>query len=109
MLIQATNDQPHPGDLKAEVRGDTLLLPRSVVKAARDNGIHTAEELLSYIEAFPTSMASVLNWTVPDMSIAIAGLKQQLRGHLPDEQIDVRQRARPAFGALDPRDLPKRS
>jgi hypothetical protein len=93
---------PTPGDWKASVSNGKLLLPTQLALAAREQGVRTAEDFLSFAEAFPSAIAFVLQWPLPQVKAATSRLRRQLRDHVPPA---VPESARPghAFGAMDPR------
>jgi hypothetical protein len=70
VVIEADDEQVIPGDLNAHVQDDKLLLPREVADALRKDGVRTAEDLLSYMTAFPSSVAYQLHWSLLDDSNA---------------------------------------
>ncbi|WP_459853774.1 hypothetical protein [Dongia sp. agr-C8] len=91
------------GDFQAKLSEDALLLPREVSDAAAQQGIRTAEDLLSYLQAFPTAIASQLQWRNEDVTLATQRLRQQLAGRVNPVHLDQTQRPNPPFGARPPR------
>lgn len=106
VVIEPIDEQPVPGNLKAYLRGNKLLLPREFADALRRDGVRTAEDLMSYIQAFPSSVAHTLHWSVGDVNNATAKLRTELQGHISDAHLHPQWRANPPLGALDPDDLP---
>ena len=94
-----------PGDSSAHVAGDRLDMPKDIAIALRADGIRTAEELLSYMAAFPTSLAYILHWSLSDVQRATYPLKNELRGHIPDEQLNFERGPERVFGARNPEEL----
>lgn len=66
--------------------------------------IHTAEELLSLIDAFPTALLSVLCWQAEELASARAQLAAILTGHVDDRLLAVAVDPPPQHGtgALQP-------
>ena len=106
LIIQATNKKARPGDLAAQVEDQELRLPRAVALAMEREGIRTAADLLSYMQAFPSAVASLLHWQQRDVMEALARLKAQLAGRVPDEVLEPGRFPEPIPGALDPDLLP---
>lgn len=104
VVIEADDEQAVPGDLNAHVRDDKLLLPREVAEALRKDGVRTAEDLLSYITAFPSSVAYELHWSLRDVTDAAAKLRTELEGHVPNDRLRPKLHPNPSLGARDPND-----
>ena len=94
-----------PGDLSAQIEGNRHVLPIDVADALRKDGIRTAEDLLSYMMAFPSSLASALHWSLGDVGSAAERLKDELEGHVSDEQLRGERRPARVFGARNPDEL----
>lgn len=105
MVLQPTDEHPAPGNLRAHVCGDRLCLPKEVVAALHGEGVRTAEDLLSYIMAFPSSLAYTLHWSIGDVSNAEAQLCKELQGHVPADRLIRQSRPNPPLGARDPDSL----
>jgi hypothetical protein len=105
VVIEADDEQVIPGDLNAHVQDDKLLLPREVADALRKDGVRTAEDLLSYMTAFPSSVAYQLHWSLLDVSNAAAKLRTELEGHIPSDRLHPKPRLNPPLGARDPSEL----
>lgn len=103
--IEAIDDQSFPGDLKAQVRDGKLLLPKAFAEGLQRDGIRTAEDLLSYIHAFPSSVAAALDWTAADVGKAANALRETLKGHVAENHLYPPTRSRPPLGARDPDEL----
>ena len=106
VVIEGIDERPVRGNLKAHVRGNKLLLPKTVVAALHRDGVRTAEDLMSYIQAFPSSVADTLHWSILDVTHATTKLRQELQGHISDAHLHPQWRPTPPLGALDPDDLP---
>lgn len=91
-----------PGDLRARLKDDNLLLPDRVAMAFAALGIRTAADLVSYLQAFPTSVADELGWEPQDVHHALALLRKQLRGRVDDSILNPSLRREPAYGAVLP-------
>lgn len=106
LRIAAHGRPAKPGDLAAMVEGDTLLVPEAVAHLARSGGLRTASELVSYMEAFPSAVASQLHWKLEDVTVAVTNLHRQLTaaGETLPESSDFK----PSFGARDPALLKRR-
>jgi hypothetical protein len=105
VVIEADDEQAVPGDLNAHVQDDKLMLPREVVDAVRKDGVRTAEDLLSYMTTFPSSVAYQLHWSLGDVSNAAAKLRAELEGHIPNNRLHPQLRPNPPLGARDPDEL----
>src|SRR5215831_4280745 len=70
VVIEGIDEHPVPGNLKAHFCGNTLLLPKGVVDVLRKDGVRTAEDLMSYIQAFPSGVADSLRWSISDVNNA---------------------------------------
>jgi hypothetical protein len=106
VMIEPMDEKPVRGNLKAHLRGNKLLLPRELVDALRRDGVRTAEDLMSYIDSFPSSVARTLHWSVGDVNNAKAVLRTQLVGQIADDHLRPQRRPNPTLGARDPDDLP---
>jgi hypothetical protein len=106
VVIEPTDEQPVPGNLKAHVRGNKLLLPRKFAFTLEREGVRTAEDLMSYILSFPSSVAETLQWSAADVNSATSKLRKQLRGHISDALLRLQRHPDPPMGAMDPDDLP---
>ncbi|MBS0224431.1 MAG: hypothetical protein JSR91_27235 [Proteobacteria bacterium] len=107
VAIEGTADESAaPGDFHARIIGGTLVLPEEVAGPLRRQGVRTAEDLVSYLQAFPSSVADALHWSVGDVRRATQNLKETLRGHIGEEHLDPTSRPNLPTGARDPDDLP---
>lgn len=73
---------PSPGDLKAVVSGDTLLLPECVAIELIKLGGRTVEDLLSQMKDSPSWLCRILGWTTADVEKASLLLRHQLKGRI---------------------------
>ena len=107
VAIESTADErAAPGDFHARIMGDKLVLPKEVADALQRLGVRTAEDLMSYLQAFPSSVADALHWSVGDVRSATQNLKEKLRGHIGEEHLNPTSRPNLPRGARDPDDLP---
>jgi len=105
--IKSTAAIDKPGDLCASVKGDNVLLPVRVVNALAPLGIHTAVDLVVYLDAFPSAVAGELGWEINDVQHALGILRRQLKGIVDDSILHPPMRPEPFSGALDPSTLKK--
>jgi hypothetical protein len=107
LLIQPTAATDKPGDLRAIVRGDKILLSERVVNALTPLGIRTAVDLVVYLASFPSTVAGELGWDIGDVQHALELLRRQLKGIVDDSILYPPVRPEPFSGALDPSTLKK--
>jgi hypothetical protein len=98
-LATSTN---RPGDFGARVVGNTLLLPQRVLYALEKLAVRNGVELVSFVNAFPSSVASALGWSIDEVTQARTALLKELRGVLPDDVLNPSLSPRRGFGALPP-------
>jgi hypothetical protein len=98
----------YPNDFGAEISAGTLLVPENVAEALARLSVHTAEEFVSQLRAFPTAMAHELGWDIKEVRTATDRLINALRGALPDEILDPPPSPRRRYGALNPERLRRR-
>ena len=94
-----------PGDFGAIVRDDRLALPVDVARGLAALSIKTAEELLSYLQTFPTAVARQLGWSVDDLDRAVDQLVVALEGHVDVRVLHPEAPVEHGLGALDPASL----
>jgi hypothetical protein len=97
-----------PGDLHATISGNRILVPKAAAQAFAGQGVRTAADLLSYMQAYPSAVARALGWSGKDVAAATARLRAQLVGRVdkalleePDDSPPL-----PPLGARDPGELP---
>ena len=106
LKIKSTAAADQPGDLHATLKGGKILLPERVVTALAPLGIRTAEDLVVYLNSFPSQIAAELGWGVNDVRHALELLREQLRGRVDDALLYPPTRVEPPWtGALDPSTL----
>jgi hypothetical protein len=93
------------GDLRAEVAGGNLLLPKRVVDVLAALDIRTAVDLVSYLQAFPSSIAIQLGWDLADVSHALQRLRAQLKERPEGAILNPPFHPEPPYGALKPPEL----
>lgn len=91
-----------PGDFGARVAGDSLLVPKQVLSALETLAIRNGVELVSYVNAFPSSVAAALGWSADEVARARASLVSTLHGVLPDDILNPSPVPLRGFGALPP-------
>jgi len=106
LSIQPAREQVAPGDLHAHIAGDKLLLPEEFARAVLQDGVRTAEDLLAYMQSFPSAVAETLHWQLRDVARATERLRAILRGRVDDQLLHPSTRPSPPLGAMDPDDLP---
>jgi len=92
-----------PGDLHTSVLGERLLVPREVLTALSQQRLRSGEELLSFLDTFPTACAALFHWSVGDCRRAAQKLGSQINPGGAGTSI---RRPEPAMGAMDPDLLP---
>ena len=104
LRIKSTKSGFKPGDFGAVVdeSSSELELPEQIATTLQSQGIHTATELISYVEAFPSAIAARLNWTLPDVLNGLEALRGQLKGHVDDAVLSPTRRGRTSYGAMNP-------
>ena len=102
MKIKPTNTKANPGNLRARCESGFLLLPDKVASAFAELGVRNAPELLSYLETFPSAVASKLGWEVTDVLHADKTLRKQLTGCVDDAILFPKAHPQPTFGAATP-------
>src|SRR5687768_17213145 len=102
MKIKAIPEPYVPGDFGAAVQDDTLTVPTTVASSLAAMSITTAEDLLSYVQAFPNAVACQLGWSVVDLHTAAERLTTTLEGHVDEGLLHQEPELRRGFGARDP-------
>lgn len=90
------------GDFGARVAGDTLLVPQHVLEALEKLAVRNGVELVSFVNTFPSSVASALGWSIDEVAQARTALLKDLQGVLPDDVLNPATSARRGFGAIPP-------
>jgi hypothetical protein len=70
--------EARPGDFSSRIVGSDLLVPLQVAEFAQSVHLRTAEELVGYAEAFPTTVAVSLGWGPAAVTAAVGRLHEQL-------------------------------
>jgi hypothetical protein len=106
LAIGRSSSEARPGDFGAKVEGGQLLLPGGVVDLFAAQGVRSAAELLSWLEAFPSAVAAEMRWNPTDVGRATARVRALLRNHMDAALMADRPRGPVrVYGALDPRRL----
>jgi hypothetical protein len=106
VTIEGVEEKATPGNLNAHLKGNKLLLPKDLARVLREQGVRTAEDLMSYMQSFPSGVAETLHWSMQDVSRATARLRSELRGRVGQDFLQPSRRPNPPLGARDPDDLP---
>ncbi len=67
-----------PGNFASRIVDGDLLVPVALADFAREQHIFTAEELVGYVDAFPSSVAESLGWRSQAVTLAARRLHDQL-------------------------------
>jgi Papain family cysteine protease len=104
LKIKSIKSGIKPGDFGAIVDESALALelPEQIATTLQSQGVHTASELISYIEAFPSAIAARLKWTLPDVLSGLEALRGQLKGHVDDAVLSPTKRGPVSYGAMNP-------
>jgi hypothetical protein len=90
------------GDFGAVVRGSDLTLPQEVAETFVKHGVRNADDLVSYVQTFPSSIARDLQWDVTDVFHGLTRLRTQLSGYVADDVLNPPQRHAKGYGAMNP-------
>lgn len=91
-----------PGDFQARAQSGDLWVGQALGAYAAQARLATAKALYGYADAFPSSLALALGWSVPEAQSATQGLKDLL---LSEGELTARDLAPPtprAFGFNGP-------
>jgi hypothetical protein len=105
LRIRAIPAAERRGNLCAKIDDGNLLLPTRIVEVLAALDIRTAADLVSYLQAFPSSIAIQLGWDLADVSRALRRLRAQLKGRVHEDILNPAVRREPPYGALDPSNL----
>lgn len=94
-----------PGNFNAKLIGGSLGLPADIVQKLKMIGVKTAEELITFLDNFPTSMQIAIGWSFQDLTLSRVALAEILQDQIHDEILNPRPREDYSFGALDPEHL----
>lgn len=108
LIVTPTDGEVGPGDLRATISGSTILIPRAAAQSFKQQGVRTAVDLLSYMQTYPSAVASALKWSDKDVSTATEKLRGQLSGKVDSAVLGdpADNPPLPPLGARDPADLP---
>ena len=90
------------GDFLAEVQEDALVVPKTVYDYLLSQNIRNVEEFLSYVHAFPSSIALAMNWTPEQVKQAHNRLVSKLVGIVDYAILFPKPHTKPASGAKLP-------
>lgn len=103
LKIRAAEVPAKPGDFGASVVGHDLVVPEQVARIFVAHGVRDATGMLSYIDAFPSTVAHDLQWSVSDVLEGLKSLRVSLSGHVSEAFLNPQRPRRRAYGALPPR------
>lgn len=108
LIVTPSDGEVSPGDLHATISGNTILIPTAAAQTFRQQGVRTAVDLLSYMQTYPSAVASALNWSDKDVSAATEKLRGQLSGKVDSAVLSdpADNPPLPPLGARDPAELP---
>ena len=86
-------------DFGAEVFGSNLLVPQDLAVALDRLSVRTAEDFISYLHAFPGTLAALLNWSLQDVIQARSSLISRLHGIVDEKILDPPPTPRRTYGA----------
>lgn len=90
-----------PRDFDLLVSGGNLIVPMELLTAF-DRPVNSAEELVAYLQTFPTAVAQRFGWTSDEVTTAKERLFDRLRRVLPDAMLDPPPAPERRFGAMPP-------
>src|ERR1700757_364476 len=67
LKIMAAGRPASPGDFGAAIEGSALVLPEEIAAVFRSYGIDDVLGMLAYVDAFPSTIARDLHWSVSDV------------------------------------------
>lgn len=102
MQLVGKPEHSSPGDFKAEVVGNSLLLAQDVVVALERIRVRSVEQLASCLLSFPSSVATIMRWQASEVLSASERLIRILRGKIPDEFLDAGEPQTRPYGAFYP-------
>ena len=103
LLVADASAKLAPGDFGSFVTGGRLHVPPKLHSTLLRRGIHSAEDFVSYANAFPSALAADLGWRPEDLVRGRVSLVSCLRGHVRSEVLSPTDPPRFGYGALDPR------
>lgn len=108
LIVTPSDGEIGPGDLHATISGNTILIPRAAAQSFKQQGVRTAVDLLSYMQTYPSAVASALKWSDKDVSVATEKLRGQLSGKVDSALLSdpTDNPPLPPLGARNPAELP---
>jgi hypothetical protein len=104
LKIMAAGRPASPGDFGAAIEGSALVLPEEIAAVFRSYGIDDVLGMLAYVDAFPSTIARDLHWSVSDVQHGLGTLRDQLTGHVDQSFLTVKRGPQRSYGALPPAD-----
>jgi len=110
LLAISPKEIPHASKngFGAEVLGSRLLVPQDLAVALDRLSVRTAEDFISYLHAFPGTLATLLNWSLDDIIDARSSLISKLHGVVDENILDPPTIPQRAYGARFPMDRHRR-
>lgn len=107
-LLDPIVREMQPGDFNFTIQAEEgkLLIPESLHTALRSVSVTTPAQFVSYVKSFPSAVALLLQWQVPDVIDASERLLEALRGVMPDSLLSPTPNPPPSFGARYPSSTP---
>jgi len=107
LIVTPSDSEIGPGDLRATISGNTILIPKAAAQSFKQQGVRTAGDLLSYMQTYPSAVASALKWSDRDVSAATEKLRSQLSGKVDSALLSdpADNPPLPPLGARDPAEL----
>jgi hypothetical protein len=102
LKIKAAERTAKPGDFGASIEGSDLLLPEEIANVFNTYGLHEVTEILSYVDAFPSTIATDLHWSPSDVQDGLIALRQQLSGYVDEAFLTAKRGPQRRYGALPP-------
>jgi hypothetical protein len=87
-------------DFDLSVQGRTVLVSQATYDACQRLNIKTVEALISSAEAFPSSLASAMGWSIQELQSALAAARQRLTGVVDETYLTIQAHPQLTFGAV---------
>jgi len=79
-----------PGDLKAQVVGDSLMVAEDAYKHIRSTSvIKDADNLVVFLNCYPQIMGAYMGWNIEDVDKSISLLYPLLKGMVADALLNA--------------------
>ncbi len=91
-----------PGSFGAELHDSTLYLPVKLYRFTQEIDWRSAAQFFLGTLDFPQTLQDILGWSPAECKQASEELGKLLRGHLPDDVLDLPEMEHHPRGALPP-------